>query len=125
MGPEAELDRGQLRGGDNVADVAGAELAGHHRCEPVRAGASRDLLGHVEDPHRRARADVVGADVPSRPLHDPLESGQVGPGDVGDVHEVAHLAAVLEDRGGSPASSWERKIAATPAYGVSRGIPGP
>ncbi|MFC7575949.1 hypothetical protein ACFQX8_28680 [Klenkia terrae] len=43
------------------------------------------------------------------------ERAEVGLRDIGDVHEVPHLAAVLEDLGARPPSSDDRKIEATPA----------
>src|SRR5215217_2503617 len=44
---------------------------------------------------------------------------------VGDVDEVAALAAVLEDMRWFATQQAVVKIDATPAYGVSRGIPWP
>jgi hypothetical protein len=41
------------------------------------------------------------------------------------VYEVPALATVAKTLGARPARNAEVKIAATPAYGVSRGMPGP
>ncbi len=60
-------------------------------------GARGHLAGDVEDADRPARADVVGGVLLRRAGDDRLQRPQVGTRDVGDVHEVAHLGAVLVD----------------------------
>ena len=105
--------------------------------EPVLAG---DLGGgtaigvgqrgrQLADGARSAAAHVVGAQRPwldrSVASCERLDRGGGGAGHVADVHEVASLGPVLEDPRRAAAASEERKNDATPAYGVSRGIPGP
>lgn len=79
-----------------MAYVADAEAAGHLRGD-VAPGALGDAGRDVEDGDGRAGADVVGGVARHRLGDDLLERGDVGAGHVVDVHEVAHLPAVLED----------------------------
>ena len=108
--------------GEAMADVAGAK--------PVRdLGLEVDaqLRGRARP---RPRETVVGLPVPTfsacpsppRPARAPLTSRV---DDVGDMHEVAALLAVLEDDRGRPFSSREAKIAATPVYGLESAWRGP
>ena len=78
-----------------MAHVAGPVVAGHLGLRTAR-GLGEEL-GHAQDRHRRARADVVRRPRLGRSLGDRVDREQVGARDVVDVHEVAHLAAVLED----------------------------
>ena len=61
------------------------------------AGARGDLPGHVEDRDGLPGADVVGGVRRVVGVDDGAHRQHVGPGHVVDVHEVAHLAAVLVD----------------------------
>ncbi len=107
--------------GEHVPDVTEPELAGHDRRERPVEGR-RQRAGHLEDAARPAAGDVERAGDRGRRR----ERQHVGAGDVAHVDEVAKLAAVLEHaRRARPRSSALRKIDATPAYGVSRGIRGP
>jgi hypothetical protein len=84
---------------------------------------------HVADGARGAAPHVVGAQgaraADDTRTGDRRKRRNRGGGDVTHVDEVPVLGPVLEDRGARPASRAERKNDATPAYGVSRGIPGP
>ena len=79
-----------------MAHVAGTEAAGDLRLD-VATGAGGDPAGHVEDRGRAAGADVVRREAGHPLADDLLQRQHVGAGDVVDVHEVARLAAVLED----------------------------
>ena len=109
--------------GEHVADVA----------EPVLAGdLGRGAVVAVRRRAGRAPSRRHCAACRWHTLKAPgtgsrrVQREHVGAGDVAHVDEVAQLAAVLEHaRRVGPRPARSAKIAATPAYGVSRGIRGP
>ena len=93
LGDETECVGGPGRRGDDVADVAQAPLAADHGLEGPGEGP-----GQVAD-----RVGRPAGDVEPPKARRPARQGQhVGPGDIGHVHEVPRLSAVLVDLG-SPA----------------------
>ena len=81
-----------------MAHVAEAVAAGDLGLD-VAAGAACDQRRDVADADRVPRGHVVGAVVALGLLEHRPQRGLVGARDVVDVHEVAHLPAVLEDLG--------------------------
>ena len=119
-GCEPEPLRGQGRRCEHVAYVA----------EPVIADRPR-LGAPPRLPHSAAAMSPTVRGVPLATLNAPAqtlprERSDVGACHVAHVHEVASLARrPRRPAGARPARSAWRKSAATPAYGVSRGIRGP
>jgi hypothetical protein len=107
-----------LSGEDDMADVPEPIPAGHHRIGPPVG--DRQGVRHLADGMRLTARHVV-----RRRRANPAHGQHVGPRHITDVDEVPPLATVLEHLRRHPIRSAERKIAATPAYGVSRGIRGP
>ena len=110
--------------GDHVAHVAEAVLPGDDRLDAAR---STQHLGHVADADRLAGADVEGL---------VRRQARVRPRTASMEARLARATSVTwtksriwppssNTRGDSPRSREERKIAATPEYGVSRGIRAP
>jgi len=89
--PEAELAPGQLGRGHDVADVAEPVFAGDLGLRAAE-GAGQGT-GHLSDRVRLAAGDVIGAQPAALAG---LQGRQVRRGDVGHVHEVPALRAVLE-----------------------------
>ena len=110
-----------------MPDVAEPVLAGDDG-RRAAAGVGEDGSQLAHGP-RGAAADVVRAQrsgpVVDTSAGDRLERGGGGAGHVAHVNEVPSLRAVLEDPRRAAGLQEERKNDATPAYGVSRGIPGP
>ena len=104
-----------------MANVGQPVRAAHHwqrMTRPIRVAQRTGQVSH--------RVHDAAGDVES--TLDPVRSEEgdfVGQCHVGHVDEVAPLAAVLVDEGATPCSYALRKMLATPAYGVSRGMRGP
>ena len=111
---------GAVGGGEDVAHVAEAVLAGDRG---RRAAAPPSASAAAISPTVRGVPEATLNGPCGRP---PLQREHVGPGDV--ARRGRSRAAGRRPRTPAarrPAASAERKIAATPAYGVSRGIRGP
>ena len=104
-----------------MAHITDAVLTRHHRVRRSRVEAGRHWVGHVRDRAHLTSGDVVGSAEP----RGAVRASRLASGDVGDVHEVATLPAILEHRRGPTGLEALRTMLATPAYGVSRGIRGP
>ena len=121
-GDEAELPAGPLGRRDDVADVAGAEL-------PVTTGARAaegvgQRGGHLADGVRLAGGDVV------RRAARTASVGRRAPRTLARATSATWTKSrrwppSSNTRAARPRSRLDRKMAATPAYGVSRGMPGP
>lgn len=107
----------------DMAYVPEPELTGHHRRRAtVGRGKGR---GHLADGVRLSAPGVVRGEAARKPSGDRLQRHRIRGRHVPYMDEVPALAAILEDPGRLPRARAERKKEATPAYGVSRGIPGP
>ena len=120
-GRPAQVVSGPLRRRGHVPHVAEPVLAGDDR---VRAAErARQRPGHLADGVRDPAADVVG-----RQLARPGRSAPAPPHRRrrrrGRGRSPAAAARPRTPAAPRPAASADRKIAATPAYGVSRGMPG-
>ena len=105
------------RVGDDVADVAAAVLT---RDQRRHVSARLTQLGrHLQDRDRPPGAHIERREA----VEVRLDGRHVGRGDVVDVDEVPHLAAVLENPWHIARFELERKIAATPGVrGVARHV---
>ena len=90
LGPEPEPLGGRLGRRHDVPDVAQPVAAGHRGSGTAERAGQR--LRHLADRVRLPAGDVEG---PQRAWHARPQRGQVGPGHVVHVHEVAPLLAVL------------------------------
>jgi len=139
---EAEVARGGGGGSHDVADVAEPVVTGHHRVDAQSEGAGQGG-GHLADRVRFAAGHVVAAQAGRYGGTGRLEGAQVSQGHVGDMDEVAALAAVLEhlgrravlqagpeDRGHARVRSVSRHartvhVVVPQAHRVAAGQPGP
>ncbi len=96
-----------------MADIAEPVLAGHLRLWPGYDPG--EFCREFADRARGATADVERPECSGYRIGGPPHGRQVGPRHVADVHKIAELRTILEDRGMSPRARAERKIAATPA----------
>ena len=110
LGAPAEHTFGSRTVGSDVAYVAEAVLAGHHRCRPIQATAQ--LGGHLADGHHPRRADVQRRQSYREPG---VKCREHRSRHVRYVDEVAALAAVLEHA---------RRLATQQTVGEDRRNPG-
>ena len=107
-----------------MADVAEPVAAGDLGRQ-VRAGPLGHEGGNLPDRDGLARADVVGGNVPDALSLTAWIASTLARATSETWTKSRSCRPSSNTCGGSPLSIEERNIAATPEYGVSRGMPGP
>ena len=106
-----------------MADVAGAVLAGDHWLASGVLGPRIRATSRIEtgEPEQTLYAAIEPV---SRETTD-SRAARLARATSATCTKSRTWAPSSKTRGASPRSSEDRKIAATPEYGVSRGMPGP